>query len=104
MKRYSLINNNDGNDVVELESTDVKEALFEGLNYLGWGLIEDDEEDAEIKVAEDEKIVSIKVNKKKLMDTASVLSDTELSYAARLISAHELFIDILDKNQGVLNE
>ena len=39
MAKYSMINNDDGNEVHELEATTEINAAFEALYKLGWSLI-----------------------------------------------------------------
>ena len=38
-KKYKLVNNRDGNNEIELESSTREEALAEALDVLGWSLI-----------------------------------------------------------------
>ena len=46
-KRYKLMNDNDGNDEIELQSTTYDEAVQEAFEQLGWNLIEMDLDDDE---------------------------------------------------------
>lgn len=43
--KYKLVNNNDGNIEIPLESTEVDKAYGEALDVLEWGLVEVPEED-----------------------------------------------------------
>jgi len=38
-KKYKLVNNSDGNDQIELESTTEEDAVAEAFDVLGWSLV-----------------------------------------------------------------
>jgi len=42
--KYKLVNNNDGNDQIELESTTEEKAVEEAFDVLGWTLVEYEDE------------------------------------------------------------
>jgi hypothetical protein len=45
MKRWIVMNNCDPNEVFEVEGDNYGEAAFEALDELGWGLVEDKDEE-----------------------------------------------------------
>lgn len=44
-KKYKLINDNDGNDQIELQSTSLEDAIDEAFQVLGWNLVVSDFEE-----------------------------------------------------------
>ena len=40
MKKYRLINNQDTNDYIDLESTNEQECVHEALDVFGWSIVE----------------------------------------------------------------
>ena len=40
MKKYRLINNQDTNDFIDLESTNEQECVYEALDVFGWSIVE----------------------------------------------------------------
>jgi hypothetical protein len=49
MKKYIIINEQDGNDSFTVEGNTSEEAAFAALKELGWGVTEGDDEDDSIK-------------------------------------------------------
>jgi len=45
MKKYRLINNQDANDFIDLESTNEQECVFEALDVFGWSIVESNQND-----------------------------------------------------------
>ena len=41
-KKYKLVNDNDGNDQIELTSTNEEDAITEAFETLGWSLVVSD--------------------------------------------------------------
>jgi len=60
---YSMINNLDGNQIVELKSDSLEDALVEALQSLGWSLIgdecndDDDPDDPDVEHFDDDDFV-----------------------------------------------
>ena len=46
-KKYKLVNDNDGNEQIELEATNYPDALQEAWDQLGWRITESNEEEEE---------------------------------------------------------
>lgn len=45
MKKYRLINNQDANNFIDLESTNEQECVFEALDVFGWSIVESNQND-----------------------------------------------------------